>query len=647
MNNPIARSLARKIIVAATIGTFLIIIITFGSAKKIGEKALYNAEIEKANFLAETVAQLLSVNLYLGLDENINQLAEQLYANQHVLSVTISSNGKVIKTLFDTSPQESSNVFNIHHDILEPNSNQVIGQLDILYSSLYYVEALKKYNESAIISIGILLLILLMLSFYFHRLLHPLRSMRNMLKSYNPEAPFYLPFTKRSDEIGLISNAFNQMHEKVLKYTKLQHDINDELEKKVAEKTKELYHRLYYDPLTNLPNRTALIESLNDDGSGGLLIVNIDDFKEVNDFFGNAIGDLLLVEFALLISNLLIDKEPYRAYRLHGDEFAIHINKPTDEEGIIAFAQTLLNAIDSMHFECEETQVSVSATVGMTLQMDSALEKADIALKLAKRQSKVLLLYDEHYSIEKQYRKNIIWIRKLKHAIENEQLIPFFQPIYDNRSGKIVSYESLIRLRENDGGIIAPGEFLHVMKKAKLTDKLTRIVIEKSCQQFAEIDATFSVNLGFEDINNEATVAFIKERVIYYGVEKKIIFEILETEGITNYQSVANFIGQIHAMGSKIAIDDFGSGYSNFEHMMKLHVDYIKIDGSLIKNIDHDEHARIIVQTIVDFAQKLQIQTVAEFVHNEAVYETVKALNIDRSQGFFLAKPALSILQNS
>ena len=647
MSNFISRSLTRKIITAATLGTFLIIALTFFGVKKIGEITLYTAEVEKANFMAETVSQLLSINLYLGLDDNVIQLAQQLYANQHVLAVTVNDNSRTIISLPIAPLASSTDTFDIRHKILAPQSDKVIGELRMHYSSLYYLEALKQYRQTAIAAIGAMIFIMLVLALYFHKLLSPLATIRNLLRQYDPEAPFHLPFTQRSDEIGLISNAFNQMHTKVQEYTQLQHDINNKLEVKVAEKTKELSYRLYHDPLTNLPNRMALIEALqNNEIQGGLLIVNIDDFKEVNDFFGQKIGDTLLLAFADLLLSQMQDGCCH-VYRLHGDEFAIYLNRTMNGTSIIAFAYQLTQSIDAMPFEHEGTEISVSATVGMTLQMDSALEKADIALKLAKKQGRALLLYDEHYSIEQQYRKNIIWVRKLKDAIEQDQLIPFFQPIYDNNTETIVSYESLIRLREKDGNIVPPGQFLDVIKKAKLTDKLTRIVIEKSCQKFADFHTSFSVNLDFEDISNKATVAFIKERVLHYGVANRIIFEILETEGNNDYESISSFIGQMHSMGCKVAIDDFGSGYSNFERLMKLHVDFIKIDGSLIRNIDHDVHARIIVQTIVDFARKLGVKTIAEFVHDEVVYTTVKELNIDRSQGFFLAEPSPYLVENS
>ncbi|MCK4875427.1 MAG: EAL domain-containing protein, partial [Sulfurimonas sp.] len=129
------------------------------------------------------------------------------------------------------------------------------------------------------------------------------------------------------------------------------------------------------------------------------------------------------------------------------------------------------------------------------------------------------------------------------------------------------------------------------------------------------------------------------QKIKKHNVANKIIFEILESEDIENYEEISLFIKEMKKLGCRIAIDDFGSGYSNFEHLLQLNIDYIKIDGTLIKNLDKDKNAQVVVQTIVDFAKRLDILTVAEFVHNEAVHIKVKNLKIDRTQGFFLAEP--------
>ena len=302
-------------------------------------------------------------------------------------------------------------------------------------------------------------------------------------------------------------------------------------------------------------------------------------------------------------------------------------------------AQKLVYDVEKMIFFHENNELAIRVTIGGAYQTKEALEKADIALKSARRQRKTFLLYDKKLNIEEQYKDNMEWVKKLKIAIEQDKIVPYFQPIYDVTSDKIASFECLIRLIDENNDVIAPYKFLTIAKKSRLYNKLTKIMIEKSCHNFKDIDYDFSINMSVKDILNEETVEYIKEKIKEYDVANKIIFEILESEGIENYEEISQFIEEMKILGCRVAIDDFGSGYSNFEHLLKLNVDYIKIDGSLIKNIDKDENAQVVVGTIVDFAKRLNILTIAEFVHNESINIKVKELNVDRSQGFFLAQP--------
>lgn len=297
-----------------------------------------------------------------------------------------------------------------------------------------------------------------------------------------------------------------------------------------------------------------------------------------------------------------------------------------------------------MIFYHENNELSIRITIGGAYQIQEALEKADIALKSAKKSGKEFLLYDETLNVEQQYKNNMEWTKKLSWALENDKITAFYQPIFDNKTNKIVSSECLIRLIDQNNNIISPYHFLTIAKKTKMYSKLTKIMIEKSCQYFEHLDCDFSINVSVEDILDEEIVEYISHSVQKYNVSKKIIFELLETEGIENYEEVSSFIHEMKSLGCRIAIDDFGSGYSNFEYLLQLNIDYIKIDGSLIKNLDTDKNAQIVVETIVSFAKKLDIIVIAEYVHNKDVYEKVKALNIDRSQGFFLEEPQDSLI---
>jgi len=164
-------------------------------------------------------------------------------------------------------------------------------------------------------------------------------------------------------------------------------------------------------------------------------------------------------------------------------------------------------------------------------------------------------------------------------------------------------------------------------------------MIKKSFDTFKDTDLEFSVNLTIEDILNKDIKLYIFAMLKEYNIGKRVVFEIVESESIVNFQEVIEFIQKSKSYGCKIAIDDFGTGYSNFEYLLKLKADFIKIDGSMIKNIDTDLDAQTVVSTIVDFAKKMKIKTIAEFVENESIYNTVKALGIDYSQGYYFSEP--------
>lgn len=180
-----------------------------------------------------------------------------------------------------------------------------------------------------------------------------------------------------------------------------------------------------------------------------------------------------------------------------------------------------------------------------------------------------------------------------------------------------------------------------MQKKTKLYSHITQEVIHQACNTFKDREEAFSINLSIDDIKDSNTVQEIIKTIIKTNTASRIIFEILESEGIENYEEVVNFITQIKALGAKIAIDDFGTGYSNFEHILKLNVDYIKIDGSLIKGIQQDKKHKIIVETIVDFAKKVGSKTIAEFVSDEEIFKNIKEIGVDFSQGYFTGKPSL------
>lgn len=232
----------------------------------------------------------------------------------------------------------------------------------------------------------------------------------------------------------------------------------------------------------------------------------------------------------------------------------------------------------------------------------------------------------------------------IKHAISNGKIIPYYQPIIDIKTGKVEKYEALVRLYIDENKILSPFSFLETSQKIKLYPQITEIMIEKTFTYFKENGCKFSINISFGDILHEKTRHYLFEKIKEYEIASQLTIEILETMSNNNEAMVNEFIDNVYESGANIAIDDFGSGYANFEHMTGMRSDLMKIDGSLIKNIDKNINARLVVETIIVFARKLGKKIIAEYVHSEEVFNVVKELGIDYAQGYYFGKPQATIL---
>ena len=425
----------------------------------------------------------------------------------------------------------------------------------------------------------------------------------------------------------------------ITEYISIRHDITQLINQK--DKLKTFANT---DSLTQLSNRDALKEQIDNFENISLILINIDSFSQINDFYGHELGDAVLVEFATKLLEACITDEKLKLFRVSGDEFAI-LTIDMQAHNIIQKAQLIVKLINSNIYEVKDETVELNATLSVSLEKkDQLLITADMALKVARRESKDLIVFDKAMSLDKEYENNMLWTKKIKEAIKNDKIVLFFQPIIDNNTKKINKYESLIRLIDEDDKVITPYFFLEIAKKAKLYKQLTKIVIQKSFEAFRENDFEFSINLSIDDILDKEINDYIIEMLAIYNISNRVIFEIVESESIENFYDIQKFIKNVKILGCRIAIDDFGTGYSNFEYLMRLEADFIKIDGSIIKEILHDKNSETITSVIVDFAKKMNIQVIAEFVENEEIFEKVKELGIEKSQGYYFSEPKPSLM---
>lgn len=411
------------------------------------------------------------------------------------------------------------------------------------------------------------------------------------------------------------------------------------------EQREQLQHHLSTDHVTGMPNRISLVDRLEMDVNVTLAIINIDRFSDINDVYGINIGDALLASYGKWLLQQIKSHEKLSLYKLGGDEYVLLFSGWDDLNSCHEFLEQLIVSSSKSSFIIEGIEILLTVTIGYAAGSMRVLEHATAAVKQAKAARQNISLYLSS-PLYRNQESNIAWYKRIKSAIEDSRIVPFFQPIVDNQTRRIVKYEALIRLIEKDGTVIGPYAFLAIAKKMRLYDQLTRIMIEKTVQVFKNSTIPVSLNLSTEDLLNRELADMIEKLIVDNHVGQIVIFEILESEGIENYTEVSAFVDRFKSLGCRFAIDDFGSGYSNFDHLLKLNVDTLKIDGSLIKNLAHDRNARIFVQHIRDFAHEMGISTVAEFVANEEIYHHVKALGIDASQGYYFYEPAAGLIDD-
>lgn len=415
----------------------------------------------------------------------------------------------------------------------------------------------------------------------------------------------------------------------------------------LKEFTKELEKKkkLYIDKLTSLPTRNALIEGLEKRDKHQLALININGFGEINDFYGFEIGD----KYLKFIADKL--KEYCHSYgicvfKLPSDEYAIfnQNNNTLDNKNFIIVIKDILQKVEEINYVDEDNNIAIYLSCGISFEDSHILKTADVALKHSRKKKMDFVVYDDSLNIDKHIQEKHKWYKKLKTAIVTNNIKAFFQPIYNIKTKKIEKYETLVRLIDEDGKVISPFFFLEISKQAKLYYHITQNVIEQAFEKFKDNDYEFSINISTDDIEHLPTVELLMEKLKNNPrTAKRVVIELLEDEGIENFDMVNDFLAQVRSYGAKIAIDDFGTGYSNFSYLLKLNVDYLKIDASLIKNIDTDDNSKKIVETLVDFSKKIGAKSIGEFVHNQAVLDEITVQDIDYAQGFYIDEPRAEI----
>lgn len=409
---------------------------------------------------------------------------------------------------------------------------------------------------------------------------------------------------------------------------------------------KELEYVANFDTLTGLLNRNSFNQALTlkTYTDPTLLLVNINDFKHVNDIYGSDIGDYILREVSQLIKLPIFKPFNPGYYRLGGDDFGI-LFENLPQRAAYSFAEALAHSIRHYLFIKDDIEVNITVNIAINTQ-EPLLENADMVLKHHKKSSlEAIVTFSEELGLKEKIQNNINTLKSLSSAIEEHRIIPYFQPIIDLKSGKIVKYEALIRQASKEGEIIGPDRFLALAAQTPLYRELTKTMFERVFETFESEPYRFSINLSMRDLLDRGLMQILEELLKNNPQSaKRLEIELLESENLTNFDVVKHFITLLKSYGCRIAIDDFGTGYSNFSHLAKLSVDTLKIDGSLISRIETDEKYLLTVQTIVRYAEALGVETVAEFVETKETALKLREIGVTYGQGYYFDRPQPSVV---
>ncbi|MDC7232934.1 MAG: bifunctional diguanylate cyclase/phosphodiesterase [Spirochaetales bacterium] len=420
---------------------------------------------------------------------------------------------------------------------------------------------------------------------------------------------------------------------------------------KLVVSEKKLYSMVYIDKLTGLPNRHAFFRDAHELAASGslkgtsLILININNFRDINESYGNTEGDNILVEIANIFISRLSQRQT--VYRIGGDEFAFF--NPFSENEKKCIENTLIvqkwisePLITENHAYSLDSRAGLFRAADDSASVDDMLKNCSSALQKARMLKTGLTVFNT--SLKDESVSRIRMVMDLKEGIRYRQFFLVYQPIVD-RDGKITSMEALIRWSPMGRQVISPADFIPVAETAGLMQELGELILDlfirdhKMIREFLP-DVTVSLNISPAQLTTSGLYEFIRDSFEYHGVDTSLIqFEVTETTFITNYNRVFSMMNKFRKMGIRVALDDFGTGYSSLQHLQRMPVDVLKIDKSFLDDITENEQSVSIVKSIVDLSSALNLKTIAEGIEDSQQYQILKSLGCGHFQGYYFYKP--------
>ncbi len=469
-----------------------------------------------------------------------------------------------------------------------------------------------------------------------------------------------------NNEIGMREEAQLQLQhskqyleEKVNERTKELVDMNSHLESVIDKKElaeKSLHYLAYHDKLTGLPNKNLLIDRINqsiktssrDNQKMAILFLDLDRFKNINDSLGHTIGDILIKKVSSRLHKILRSRDTLA--RNGGDEFVVVLERLENADEAIHVAKKVINSLTET-FEIQAHKIHIGASVGISIYpadgMTSSIliRNADTAMYKAKQSGgNQLQFYNENMS--NQLRDRLVLENELHSALIKDEFYLLYQPQVNCLTGETTGFETLLRWTNNTYGEIGPDRFVPLLEETGLIYSagewvVTRVIDFIKTHPVNKV--TYSINLSVLQFNNYKFIDFVRNEIDKAGVDpSQIEFEITESLLINDFEKTKDFLSELHSIGCSIALDDFGTGYTSMSYLARLPIDVIKIDKSLVRNINEHNNLKSIVKAIVTMSESLGMKNIFEGVETKEELSVIKSMKGNVIQGYLFSKPLMA-----
>lgn len=431
-------------------------------------------------------------------------------------------------------------------------------------------------------------------------------------------------------------------------------DQTNDLRAQAAAFEKQALRGTTYDTLTGLPNRILLVDRLEqaintasfERSKIAILVVDIDRFKDINDTLGHSTGDRVIRQIAQRLRKII--PEPNTVARLGGDEFGIILKKFGTKEDAAEVVHTIKETLQ-VPLKLEGVRLDIDASIGITLYPEHGkdaqilLQRADVAMYQAKQKHCGFIMYTT--TLDRCNTRRLTLMGELREAIINNELVAYYQPKIDIKTGKIKELEALVRWKHKVHGLVQPDDFIPMAEQTGLIKQLTLWILHESLMQCAKwndegFELRVSVNLSANDLMDVELPETITRTLNAHNVPpEKLLLEITESAVMLDPNRALEVLTNLSTLGVRLSVDDFGTGYSSLSYLSKLPVSELKIDKSFVMGMENNSNNTVIVQATIDLGHNLGLEVVAEGVETASSISLLQPLGCDTLQGYYFTKP--------